>query len=81
MARRSTLEAFATTCTHNKESSKKAFASTSCGKSHNFEFRDIPRPEPTSGQLLVEVHAAGLNPLDLMIAEGEFKQVLPYSLP
>lgn len=59
----------------------KSFALTSYGKSDNFEFRDIPRPEPAPGQLLIEVHAAGLNPLDLMIANGEFKQLLPYRLP
>ncbi|WP_406213167.1 NADP-dependent oxidoreductase [Streptomyces canus] len=40
-------------------------------------------PEPTVGQhdVLVRVEAAGLNPLDEKIRDGEFKQVLPYKLP
>lgn len=31
--------------------------------------------------VLVEVHAAGLNQLDEKIRQGEFKQILPYKLP
>ncbi|MFF7451785.1 MULTISPECIES: zinc-binding dehydrogenase [unclassified Streptomyces] len=40
-------------------------------------------PEPTVGEhdVLVQVEAAGLNPLDEKIRAGEFKQVLPYKLP
>lgn len=40
-------------------------------------------PEPVAGQrdVLVQVHAAGLNVLDEKIRAGEFKQILPYKLP
>lgn len=40
-------------------------------------------PEPTMGDLdvLVEVRAASVNPLDLKIQSGEFKRVLTYRLP
>ncbi|PWD50241.1 NADPH:quinone oxidoreductase [Serinibacter arcticus] len=40
-------------------------------------------PEPTLGahDVLVEVRAAGVNQLDVKIAAGEFKQLLPYDLP
>ena len=31
--------------------------------------------------MLVQVHAAGVNPLDSKIAHGEFKLILPYRLP
>lgn len=40
-------------------------------------------PEPTVGErdVLVQVQAAGLNPLDEKIRAGEFRQILPYTLP
>jgi NADPH:quinone reductase-like Zn-dependent oxidoreductase len=40
-------------------------------------------PEPTIGEsdVLVEIHAAGLNLLDSKIRDGEFKPVLPYRPP
>ena len=40
-------------------------------------------PEPTVGErdVLLQVQAAGLNPLDEKIRAGEFKQILPYRLP
>lgn len=31
---------------------------------------DIPKPEPGPGEILVKVQAAGLNPVDLLIADG-----------
>jgi NADPH:quinone reductase-like Zn-dependent oxidoreductase len=40
-----------------------------------------PEPEVQDGDVLVEVHAAGLNVLDLKIASGEFKLILPYKPP
>lgn len=40
-------------------------------------------PEPTVGEwdVLVQVQAAGLNALDEKIRAGEFRQILPYTLP
>ncbi len=32
-------------------------------------------------EVLVEVHAAGVNLLDSKIRDGEFKLILPYRLP
>lgn len=42
---------------------------------------DIPMPETGDGDVLIEVHAAGLNVLDSKIRSGEFKAILPYKLP
>ena len=42
---------------------------------------DMPEPEVQDSDVLVEVHAAGLNVLDLKIASGEFKLILPYKTP
>ena len=40
-------------------------------------------PEPTAGEhdVLVDVHAAGLNLLDAKVRDGEFKLILPYKAP
>ena len=42
---------------------------------------DIPDPVPTQGQVLVRVHAAGVNLLDAKIRSGEFKSILSYRMP
>jgi len=42
---------------------------------------DMPEPEVRDDDVLVEVHAAGLNVLDSKLRDGEFKLLLPYRLP
>ena len=42
---------------------------------------DMPTPELREDEVLVEVHAAGVNLLDAKIRSGEFKLILPYRLP
>ncbi len=42
---------------------------------------DTPRPVPKPDEILVQVHAAGLNPIDYMIPKGTFKPILRFQLP
>lgn len=42
---------------------------------------DWPIPSPRDDEVLVKVHAAGLNQIDSKIRDGEFKLVLPYRPP
>jgi NADPH:quinone reductase-like Zn-dependent oxidoreductase len=42
---------------------------------------DTPRPTPGPEQILVEVHAAGVNPVDNIIRKGAFKPFFPLRLP
>ncbi len=51
------------------------------GKSPDIGLADIPRPTLKADELLVQVHAAGLNPIDNMIPTGMFKPVLHFQLP
>lgn len=51
------------------------------GKSPDIGFADIPRPTPNPDELLVKIHAAGINPIDNMIPTGMFKPVLKFHLP
>lgn len=51
------------------------------GRSPEVEFAEVPRPTLKADELLVQVHAAGLNPIDNMIPAGTFKPVLKFELP
>ncbi|MES2510054.1 MAG: NADP-dependent oxidoreductase [Pseudomonadota bacterium] len=51
------------------------------GKSPDIGFAERPRPTLAPDELLVQVHAAGLNPIDNMIPTGIFKAVLRFELP
>ncbi|ACB35901.1 Alcohol dehydrogenase zinc-binding domain protein [Leptothrix cholodnii SP-6] len=51
------------------------------GKSPDIGFADIPRPTLKPDELLVQVHAVGLNPIDNIIPKGTFKPVLHFKLP
>lgn len=51
------------------------------GKPDQVAFADIPRPAPKPDEILVQVHAAGLNPIDNMIPKGTFKPILRFKLP
>jgi len=42
---------------------------------------EIPTPHVGPGDVLVEMRAASINPLDKMIRNGEFKQLLKYQPP
>jgi len=42
---------------------------------------DAPQPPVGDDDVLVQVHAAGVNVLDAKIANGEFKLLLPYRFP
>jgi len=51
------------------------------GGADQIEFADIPRPAIKPDEILVQVHAAGLNPIDYMIPKGAFKPILKFQLP
>lgn len=59
----------------------KAFILKKYGKSDQFEFAVIPRPAIKPDEILVQVHAVGLNPIDYMIAKGDFKPIIKLRLP
>jgi NADPH:quinone reductase-like Zn-dependent oxidoreductase len=60
----------------------RAFTVDRYGKSGNdLRAADVPEPEVREDDVLVQVHAAGVNALDAKIRDGEFKLILPYRLP
>jgi NADPH:quinone reductase-like Zn-dependent oxidoreductase len=42
---------------------------------------DVPEPVVNATDVLVEVHAAGVNQLDAMLRDGDFRQILPLKPP
>ncbi len=59
----------------------KALAFKRYGKSPEIGFVDIPRPSIKADEMLVQVCAASVNPIDNMIPTGMFKPVLHFQLP
>lgn len=64
-----------------KAKTMKALTFKRYGKSPDIGFADVPRPTPKANELLVQVHAAGVNPIDYVIPTGMFKPVLHFQLP
>ena len=59
----------------------KAFIVDRYGKNASGRIGDMPEPEMREDDVLIQVHAASINALDLKIKSGEFKLILPYRLP
>ena len=59
----------------------KAFIVDRYGSKDGVRAAEMPDPELRDDDVLVQVHAAGVNLLDSKIRDGEFKLVLPYRLP
>src|SRR5438309_10187185 len=45
------------------------------------KYEDAPRPKPQVGEVLVRVHAAGVNPIDWKVREGHMKDFWPHKFP
>lgn len=59
----------------------KALVLKSYGRAAQIELTEIPRPLIKADEILVQVHAAGLNPSDNMMSRGEFKPIIKMTLP
>jgi NADPH:quinone reductase-like Zn-dependent oxidoreductase len=59
----------------------RAFVIDRYGSGARLRAGDMPDPEMRDEDVLVEVHAAGVNLLDSKIRSGEFKLILPYRPP
>ena len=59
----------------------KAFVVDRYGSADRVRASEVPDPEMREDDVLIEIHAAGVNPLDSKIRDGEFKLLLPYRLP
>ena len=59
----------------------KAFIIKRYGKKEKLHLTEIAEPVVKENDVLVQIHAAGVNQLDSKIRDGEFKLILPYKPP
>lgn len=59
----------------------KAYIIEGYGKDTPLILANVAQPKPSTTQVLVKIHAAGVNALDAKIKDGAFKQILKYKLP
>lgn len=59
----------------------KAFYIDQYGDENTLKLGDWPQPVPTANEVLIKIHAASVNPLDLRLQQGEFRLILSLKLP
>ncbi|MGW1490415.1 NADP-dependent oxidoreductase [Streptomyces sp. NPDC002402] len=59
----------------------KAFRVERYGDTAGVRAGEMPDPQVGADDVLIRIHAASVNPLDLKIRDGDFKAILPYRLP
>eukprot|EP00475_Leptophrys_vorax_P003780 TRINITY_DN1220_c0_g1_i1.p1 TRINITY_DN1220_c0_g1~~TRINITY_DN1220_c0_g1_i1.p1 ORF type:complete len:331 (+),score=104.99 TRINITY_DN1220_c0_g1_i1:154-1146(+) len=51
------------------------------GNSSKLQYKSVPVPAVRDGEVLIKVHAAGVNPVDWKIREGYLQSSMPHRLP
>ncbi|WP_433476444.1 NADP-dependent oxidoreductase [Spirillospora sp. CA-142024] len=59
----------------------RAFMVERYGDQAGVQAGDAPDPQVGADDVLIRIHAASVNPLDVKIRDGEFKAILPYRVP
>src|SRR6201981_2315552 len=64
-----------------KSQTMKAVRIHNYGGPEVLKYEDAPRPQPGEGEVLIRVHAAGVNPIDWKVREGHMKEFWPHKFP
>lgn len=59
----------------------KAYTIERYSKTAPLKLSELPKPTVKANEILIEIHAAGINQLDAKIKSGEFKMMLKYRMP
>src|SRR6476620_643612 len=84
-----TIEAFIkqTGATSEKKSASATSQTMKAIRIHKYggpevlKYEDAPRPKPQASEVLIRVHAAGVNPVDWKVREGHTKDFWPHKFP
>jgi NADPH:quinone reductase-like Zn-dependent oxidoreductase len=64
-----------------KSQTMKAIRIHNYGGPEVLKYEDAPRPRPQADEVVVRVHAAGVNPIDWRVREGQMKDFWPHQFP
>lgn len=59
----------------------KAVVATDYGPPEQYVVADVPVPRPGPGQIQVRIAAAAVNPADIVLPSGEFRELTPLEFP
>ncbi len=59
----------------------KAFTIKRYSKDDKLQLVEVPEPIVKENEVMVQIHAASVNQLDVKLKSGEFKMLLPYKFP
>lgn len=59
----------------------RAFILEHYGNNEGVRLAEVPNPELCDDDVLVQIHAASVNPVDFKIRDGKLRFILPYRLP
>ncbi|AYN03543.1 NADP-dependent oxidoreductase [Flavobacterium sp. 140616W15] len=59
----------------------KAFIINRYSKKEQLQLVELPEPVANDNEVLIQIHAASINQLDVKLKSGEFKLLLPYKFP
>src|SRR5439155_25997597 len=64
-----------------KSQTMKAIRIHNYGGPEVLQYEAAPRPKPGKGEVLIRVHAAGVNPIEWKVRAGYMKDFIAHSLP
>ncbi len=59
----------------------KAYTINRYSKEDKLQLAEVPKPIAKENEVLIQIHAAGINQLDAKLKSGEFKAFMPYKFP
>lgn len=59
----------------------KAYTINRYSKDDKLQLSDVPNPVAKENQVLIQIHSASINQLDVKLKSGEYKLLMPYKFP